>query len=192
MVHLSDISWNEAGEEAIRKFRKGDLVEAVILAVDAEGNRISLGVKQLQKDPFSDFTSSHEKGAIVKGVIKAVDAKGATVELTDGVEATLKASEIIRDRVEDASKHLTVGQEIEAKIIGVDRKARVINLSIKAKDEAEEREACEVVTSAAGPKTIGDFSYSVSQLLSHALRAARCTPRVLCKSVLTCDLKSTR
>ena len=116
LVHLSDISWNEAGEEAIRKFRKGDLVEAVILAVDAEGNRISLGVKQLQKDPFSDFTSSHEKGAIVKGVIKAVDAKGATVELTDGVEATLKASEIIRDRVEDASKHLTVGQEIEAKI----------------------------------------------------------------------------
>ena len=165
LVHLSDISWNEAGEEAIRKFRKGDLVEAVILAVDAEGNRISLGVKQLQKDPFSDFTSSHEKGAIVKGVIKAVDAKGATVELTDGVEATLKASEIIRDRVEDASKHLTVGQEIEAKIIGVDRKARVINLSIKAKDEAEEREAmtavrntqAEVMTSAAGPKTIGDL-----------------------------------
>ncbi len=168
LVHLSDISWNEAGEEAIRKFRKGDLVEAVILAVDAEGNRISLGVKQLQKDPFSDFTSSHEKGAIVKGVIKAVDAKGATVELTDGVEATLKASEIIRDRVEDASKHLTVGQEIEAKIIGVDRKARVINLSIKAKDEAEEREAMSnlrntqaaevaAAATAAGPRTIGDL-----------------------------------
>jgi small subunit ribosomal protein S1 len=169
LVHLSDISWNEAGEEAIRKFRKGDLVEAVILAVDAEGNRISLGIKQLAKDPFSDFAASHEKGAIVKGVIKAVDAKGATVELADGVEANLKASEIIRDRVEDASKHLTVGQEIEAKIIGVDRKARVINLSIKAKDEAEEREAITnlrntasqvaeaAATTAAGPKTIGDL-----------------------------------
>jgi small subunit ribosomal protein S1 len=141
LVHLSDIAWNEPGEEAIRKFRKGDLVEAVILAVDAEGNRISLGIKQLQKDPFSDFTTANEKGAIVKGVVKAVDAKGATVELADGVEASLKASEIIRDRVEDASKHLTVGQEVEAKIISIDRKSRVISLSIKAKDEAEEREA---------------------------------------------------
>ncbi|HEX5362062.1 MAG TPA: S1 RNA-binding domain-containing protein, partial [Fluviicoccus sp.] len=163
LVHLSDISWNEAGEEAIRKFRKGDLVEAVILAVDAEGNRISLGVKQLQKDPFSDFTTANEKGAIVKGVVKAVDAKGATVELADGVEASLKASEIIRDRVEDASKHLTVGQEVEAKIIGVDRKSRVISLSIKAKDEAEEREAITNLRNApqeagaAGPRTIGDL-----------------------------------
>ena len=164
LVHLSDISWNEAGEEAIRKFRKGDLVEAVILAVDAEGNRISLGIKQLAKDPFSDFAASHEKGAVVKGTVKAVDAKGATVELAEGVEANLKASEIVRDRVEDASKHLTVGQEIEAKIIGVDRKARVINLSIKAKDEAEEREAmsnmrnqADAAATAAGPRTIGDL-----------------------------------
>jgi len=163
LVHLSDISWNEAGEEAIRKFRKGDLVEAVILAVDADGNRISLGVKQLQKDPFSDYTAANEKGSIVKGVVKSVDAKGAVVELADTVEATLKASEIIRDRVEDASKHLSVGQEIEAKIIGIDRKSRIINLSIKAKDEADEREAIASLKntqqdlSGNGPRTIGDL-----------------------------------
>nr|HQV23735.1 S1 RNA-binding domain-containing protein [Agitococcus sp.] len=122
-------------------------------------------IKQLAKDPFSDFTASHEKGAVVKGTVKAVDAKGATIELAEGVEANLKASEIVRDRVEDASKHLTVGQEIEAKIIGVDRKARVINLSIKAKDEAEEREAMSNLRNTAqaadaaanAPRTIGDL-----------------------------------
>jgi len=161
LVHLSDISWNETGEEAVRKFKKGDAVEAVILSVDPERERISLGVKQLERDPFGDFVATHEKGAIVKGKVKSVDAKGATIEVMDGVEASLKASEISRDRVEDASKHLTVGQAIDAKIIGIDRKARLITLSIKAKDEAEEREAIsslrEQEPEASGPKTIGDL-----------------------------------
>ncbi|MGE8544937.1 MAG: 30S ribosomal protein S1, partial [Acinetobacter johnsonii] len=141
LVHLSDISWNEQGEEAIRRYKKGDTVEAVILSVDAEGNRISLGIKQLNSDPFNDFLAANERGALVKGTVTAVDAKGATVKLADEVEATLKASEINRDRVEDATKFLEVGQEVEAKIINVDRKSRSINLSIKAKDEAEEKEA---------------------------------------------------
>ena len=136
-------------------------MEAVILSVDPERERISLGVKQLERDPFGDFVATHEKGAIVKGKVKSVDAKGATIEVMDGVEASLKASEISRDRVEDASKHLTVGQAIDAKIIGIDRKARVITLSIKAKDEAEEREAIsslrEQEPESSGPKTIGDL-----------------------------------
>ena len=165
LVHLSDISWNEAGEEAIRRYKKGDTVEAVILSVDAEGNRISLGVKQLNNDPFNDYLSKNERGALVKGTITEVDARGATVKLADDIEATLKASEINRDRVEDATKHLSVGQEIEAKIINVDRKSRSINLSIKAKDEAEEREAINNLRTTtpaaanqdAGPKTLGDL-----------------------------------
>ena len=164
LVHLSDISWNEAGEEAIRRYKKGDTVDAVILSVDAEGNRISLGVKQLSNDPFNDFASANERGAMVKGTVTAVDARGATVNLGSDIEATLKASEINRDRVEDATKHLTVGQEIEAKIINVDRKTRTINLSIKSKDEAEEREALNTLRTATtaaqdtnGPRTIGDL-----------------------------------
>ncbi len=165
LVHLSDISWNEAGEEAIRRYKKGDTVEAVILSVDAEGNRISLGVKQLNNDPFNDYLSKNERGALVKGTITEVDARGATVKLADDIEATLKASEINRDRVEDATKHLSVGQEIEAKIINVDRKSRTINLSIKAKVEAEEREAINNLRTTspaasnqdAGPKTLGDL-----------------------------------
>ncbi|NWK81733.1 30S ribosomal protein S1 [Acinetobacter sp. SwsAc4] len=164
LVHLSDISWNEQGEEAIRRYKKGDTVEAVILSVDAEGNRISLGIKQLNSDPFNDFLAANERGALVKGTVTAVDAKGATVKLADDIEATLKASEINRDRVEDATKFLEVGQEVEAKIINVDRKSRSINLSIKAKDEAEEKEAVNnarqaaaQVSEANGPKTIGDL-----------------------------------
>ena len=162
LVHLSDISWNEQGEEAIRRYKKGDTVEAVILSVDAEGNRISLGVKQLNSDPFNDFLAANERGALVKGTVTAVDAKGATVKLADEVEASLKASEINRDRVEDATKFLEVGQEVEAKIINVDRKSRSINLSIKAKDEAEEKEAVASLKTATtaqdnGPKTIGDL-----------------------------------
>ncbi|MFW1753382.1 30S ribosomal protein S1 [Acinetobacter wanghuae] len=162
LVHLSDISWNEQGEEAIRRYKKGDTVEAVILSVDAEGNRISLGIKQMNNDPFNDFLATNERGALVKGTVTAVDAKGATVKLADEVEATLKASEINRDRVEDATKFLEVGQEVEAKIINVDRKSRAINLSIKAKDEAEEKEAVAnlktvATTSENGPKTIGDL-----------------------------------
>ena len=161
LVHLSDISWNEQGEEAIRRFKKGDTVEAVILSVDAEGNRISLGIKQLNNDPFNDFLATNERGALVKGTVTAVDARGATVKLADEVEAQLKASEINRDRVEDATKFLEVGQEVEAKIINVDRKSRAINLSIKAKDEAEEKEAVAnlrqtTTTQENGPKTIGD------------------------------------
>lgn len=162
LVHLSDISWNEQGEEAIRRYKKGDTVEAVILSVDAEGNRISLGIKQLNSDPFNDFLAANERGALVKGTVAAVDAKGATVKLGDEIEATLKASEINRDRVEDATKFLEVGQEVEAKIINVDRKSRSINLSIKAKDEAEEKEAVANLRTASvsqdnGPKTIGDL-----------------------------------
>jgi len=161
LVHLSDISWNEAGEEAIRRYKKGDTVDAVILSVDAEGNRISLGMKQLSNDPFNEFTTNNDRGSVVKGTIKAVDAKGATVDLGNDIEGVLKASEINRDRVEDATKHLTVGQEVEAKIINVDRKARTINLSIKAKDEAEDREAINNLKAAAaegnGPRTIGDL-----------------------------------
>ncbi len=162
LVHLSDISWNEQGEEAIRRYKKGDTVEAVILSVDAEGNRISLGIKQMNNDPFNDFLAANERGALVKGTVTAVDARGATVKLADEVEATLKASEINRDRVEDATKFLEVGQEVEAKIINVDRKSRSINLSIKAKDEAEEKEAVANLKTAAGgqdngPKTIGDL-----------------------------------
>ena len=162
LVHLSDISWNEQGEEAIRRYKKGDTVEAVILSVDAEGNRISLGIKQLNSDPFNDFLAANERGALVKGTVTAVDAKGATVKLGDEIEATLKASEINRDRVEDATKFLEVGQEVEAKIINVDRKSRSINLSIKAKDEAEEKEAVANLRTASvsqdnGPKTIGDL-----------------------------------
>ncbi|WP_273776750.1 MULTISPECIES: 30S ribosomal protein S1 [unclassified Acinetobacter] len=162
LVHLSDISWNEQGEDAIRRYKKGDTVEAVILSVDAEGNRISLGIKQLNSDPFNDFLAANERGALVKGTVTAVDARGATVKLADEVEATLKASEINRDRVEDATKFLEVGQEVEAKIINVDRKSRSINLSIKAKDEAEEKEAVANLRTASaaqenGPKTIGDL-----------------------------------
>ncbi|CAB1213224.1 30S ribosomal protein S1 [Acinetobacter bouvetii] len=162
LVHLSDISWNEQGEEAIRRYKKGDTVEAVILSVDAEGNRISLGIKQMNSDPFNDFLAANERGALVKGTVTAVDARGATVKLADEVEATLKASEINRDRVEDATKFLEVGQEVEAKIINVDRKSRSINLSIKAKDEAEEKEAVANLRQATtgqdnGPKTIGDL-----------------------------------
>ena len=166
LVHLSDISWNETGEDAIRNYNKGDTVEAMVLSVDAEANRISLGVKQLSSDPFNEYLVGNDRGAIVNGKVKEVDAKGATIELADEVEAYLRASEIQRDRVEDATKHLTVGDDVEAKIISVDRKTRNINLSIKAKDEAEERQAIKDLgstntTAAAGsdaqPKTIGDL-----------------------------------
>ena len=167
LVHLSDISWNETGEEAIRNYNKGDTVEAMVLSVDSEANRISLGVKQLTSDPFNEYLVNNDRGAIVNGKVKEVDAKGATIELADEVEAYLRASEIQRDRVEDATKHLTVGDDVEAKIISVDRKTRNISLSIKAKDEAEERQAIKELSSttttstAAGseaqPKTIGDL-----------------------------------
>ncbi len=141
LVHLSDLSWNEEGEEAVRNYSKGDELEAVVLAVDAERERISLGIKQMEKDPFSSFSGENAKGSIVKGVIKEVDAKAAIVDLGDGIEGTLRASELARDRVEDARTVLTVGQEIEAKYLGMDRKNRTIMLSIKAKDNDDEAAA---------------------------------------------------
>ncbi|ECC9513921.1 30S ribosomal protein S1 [Salmonella enterica subsp. enterica] len=141
LVHLSDISWNVAGEEAVREYKKGDEIAAVVLQVDAERERISLGVKQLAEDPFNNWVALNKKGAIVTGKVTAVDAKGATVELADGVEGYLRASEASRDRVEDATLVLSVGDEVEAKFTGVDRKNRAISLSVRAKDEADEKDA---------------------------------------------------
>ncbi len=145
LVHLSDISWNVTGEEAVREYKKGDEIAAVVLQVDAERERISLGVKQLAEDPFNNYLASIKKGAIVNGKVIAVDAKGATVELTLGVEGYLRASEASRDRVEDATLVLNVGDDVEAKYTGVDRKNRVINLSVRAKDEADEKDAIATV-----------------------------------------------
>ena len=147
LVHLSDISWNEVGEEAVRRFKKGDELDTVILSVDPERERISLGIKQLESDPFSEYVQENDKGAIVKGIVKEVDAKGAIITLANDIEATLKASEISRDRVEDARNVLKEGQQVEAKIISVDRKSRVIQLSIKSKDDAEEKEAIQSLNS---------------------------------------------
>ncbi len=140
LVHLSDISWNIPGEEAVRNYKKGDEIEAVVLAVDPERERISLGIKQLDQDPFSQYMAAHSKGSIVKGVVKQVDAKAAIVDLGEGIEGVLRASELSRDRVEDASTVLKVGDEVEAKFMGLDRKSRVVSLSIKAKDSDEEAE----------------------------------------------------
>ncbi|TYY97443.1 30S ribosomal protein S1 [Klebsiella pneumoniae] len=145
LVHLSDISWNVAGEEVVREYKKGDEIAAVVLQVDAERERISLGVKQLAEDPFNNYVALNKKGAIVVGKVTAVDAKGATVELADGVEGYLRASEASRDRVEDATLVLSVGDEVEAKFTGVDRKNRVVSLSVRAKDEAEEKDAIATV-----------------------------------------------
>ncbi|MEC6814183.1 30S ribosomal protein S1 [Photobacterium toruni] len=141
LVHLSDISWNVSGEDAVRDFKKGDEISAVVLAVDAERERISLGVKQIEEDPFNSFVADTKKGALVTGKVIAVDAKGATVELAEGVEGYLRASEASVDRVEDATLILAVGDSIESKFTGVDRKNRVVNLSVRAKDVAEEQEA---------------------------------------------------
>ena len=145
LVHLSDISWNVAGEEAVREYKKGDEIAAVVLQVDAERERISLGVKQLAEDPFNNYLSMNKKGTIVTGKVTAVDAKGATVELAGGVEGYLRASEASRDRVEDATLVLNVGDDVEAKFTGVDRKNRAISLSVRAKDEADEKDAIATV-----------------------------------------------
>ena len=145
LVHLSDISWNVAGEEAVREYKKGDEIAAVVLQVDAERERISLGVKPLAEDPFNNWVALNKKGAIVNGKVTAVDAKGATVELADGVEGYLRASEASRDRVEDATLVLSVGDDVEAKFTGVDRKNRAISLSVRAKDEADEKDAIATV-----------------------------------------------
>ncbi|MFN2309107.1 MAG: 30S ribosomal protein S1 [Gammaproteobacteria bacterium] len=158
LVHLSDISWNLPGEEAVRNYKKGDEVEAVVLAVDPERERISLGVKQMDRDPFSNFVGEHAKGSIVKGTVREVDAKAAIIDLGDGIEGTLRASDLARDRVEDARTVLKVGEEIEAKFMGVDRKSRMISLSIKAKESDEEAEAVSDYTrSGSATTTLGDL-----------------------------------
>lgn len=161
LVHLSDLSWTENGEDAIRNYNKGDTVDAVVLGVDAEANRISLGIKQLDSDPFNEYLLAHDRGAIVKGTISEVDAKGAKVHLADEVEGYVRASDIQQERVDDASTVLQVGQEIEAKIVGVDRKSRSISLSMKAKDEAEQRDAIKALSAnnaaEVAPRTIGDL-----------------------------------
>jgi small subunit ribosomal protein S1 len=141
LVHLSDLSWHKTGEEAVRDFKKGDEVEATVLAIDVERERISLGIKQLEGDPFNSYAATHEKGAIVSGTVRSVDPKGAVVMLAGDVEAYLRASEISRDRVEDARNHLKEGDTIEAMVVNVDRKSRSINLSLKAKDTVETAEA---------------------------------------------------
>ncbi len=159
LIHLSDISWNMPGEEAVRNYAKGDDVEAVILAIDPERERISLGIKQMEKDPFSNYVAEHRKGCIVIGKVKEVDAKGAIIELEDSVEGYLRASELSRDRVEDARTLLKVGDEVEAKFMGVDRKNRSISLSIKAKDSDDEAEAMQDYNraAAAANPTLGDL-----------------------------------
>ncbi|AEG00299.1 30S ribosomal protein S1 [Methylomonas methanica] len=158
LVHMSDISWNENDEEAIRNYKKGDEVETVILAVDPERERISLGIKQLEQDPFQNYIALNEKGALVKGTVKEVDAKGAVITLADNVEGYLRAAEIQRDRVEDARTLLKEGDEIEAKFVGVDKKTKSISLSIKAKDVEEESNAIKDYSQqSAGTATLGDI-----------------------------------
>ncbi|HET7306287.1 MAG TPA: 30S ribosomal protein S1 [Gammaproteobacteria bacterium] len=159
LVHLSDLSWDIPGEEAVRNFKKGDEVEAVVLAVDPERERISLGMKQLEKDPLSNFLAAHPKGSIVTGAVKSVDAKGAVVDLAEGIEGYLRASELSRDRVEDARTVLKEGETVEAKFIAVDRKSRSINISIKAKELHEEAQAIDDYSSkaSAGTTTLGDL-----------------------------------
>ena len=141
LIHMSDISWDETGEDVVRNYKKGDEIEAVVLSIDAERERISLGIKQMEQDPISTFIAENKKGSIVTGTVLSVDAKAAIIDLGDGVEGTLRASELSRDRVEDASTVLKVGEEVEAKLMGVDRKNRGIALSIKAKDYDDETEA---------------------------------------------------
>jgi small subunit ribosomal protein S1 len=160
LVHLSDLSWTETGEEAVRRFKKGDEVEAVVLAIDVERERISLGIKQLQGDPVAGYSNQLEKGAVVTGTVKSVDAKGAVIALSDDVEGYLRASDISRERVEDARTHLKEGDEVEAMIVNVDRKTRSINLSIKAKDSADaadvlQKMAAETGGAASGTTNLG-------------------------------------
>jgi small subunit ribosomal protein S1 len=160
LVHLSDISWHEAGEEAVRKYKKGDELETVVLAIDPERERISLGIKQLEADPFSEYVATNDKGAVVKGIVKEVEAKAAVITLAPDVDAVLKASELSREKVEDARNLLKVGDEVEAKIIAVDRKNRSISLSVKSKDVEEEKAAIKELSTKqteSAPATLGDL-----------------------------------
>jgi small subunit ribosomal protein S1 len=153
LVHLSDLSWNKPGEEAVRDYKKGDELDAVVLSIDVERERISLGIKQLEGDPFNTFVATHEKGALVTGTVKSVDAKGAVISLAGDVEGYLRASEVARDRVEDARTHLKEGDTVNAMIINIDRKNRNINLSIKAKEVADETEAMQKLQTASAAST---------------------------------------
>jgi small subunit ribosomal protein S1 len=159
LVHLSDISWDQPGEEAVRNYQKAQQLEAMVLSIDPERERISLGIKQLAKDPFSAYIADNPKGTIVKGVVKEVDARGAVIDLGNGVEGQLRASELGRDRVEDARAVLKVGEPVEAKFTGVDRKSRTISLSIKAKEAHEEAEAVQSYRSETAPSgtSLGDL-----------------------------------
>ncbi|HYB33632.1 MAG TPA: 30S ribosomal protein S1 [Steroidobacteraceae bacterium] len=159
LVHLSDISWDQPGEEAVRNYQKGQQLEAMVLSIDPERERISLGIKQLAKDPFSAYIADNPKGTIVRGVVKEVDARGAVIDLGNGVEGQLRASELGRDRVEDARAVLKVGEQVEAKFTGVDRKSRTISLSIKAKEAHEEAEAVQSYRSETTPSgtTLGEL-----------------------------------
>lgn len=160
LVHLSDLSWSDGGEDSVRDFAKGDEVEAVVLSIDAERERISLGIKQMQQDPVSDFVVANPKGSIVKGVVEEVDARGASIKLAEEVLGYVRASDIARDRVEDARTALSVGEEIEARFMGLDRKNRMISLSIKGKEDKEEKDAVREYASASetsGTTNLGDI-----------------------------------
>ena len=167
LVHLSDISWNATGEEAVRDYKKGEEVTAVVMQVDAERERISLGIKQLEEDPFNNYLAANKKGAIVTGTVTEVDAKGAKVELAESVEGYVRAADISRDRVEDASTELSVGDSIEARFMGVDRKNRTLSLSIRAKDEVEEKEAVESVNKQQ------DSGSGLNSAMAEAFKAAK-------------------
>ena len=167
LVHLSDISWNATGDEAVREFKKGEEVTAIVLQVDAERERISLGIKQLEEDPFNNYLASIKKGAIVTGKVIEVDAKGAKIELADSVEGYVRVADISRDRIEDASTVLKVGDSIEARYMGVDRKGRALSLSIRAKDEVEEKEAMETVNKQQ------DDADGFSNAMAEAFKAAK-------------------
>ncbi|CAA6826365.1 MAG: SSU ribosomal protein S1p [uncultured Thiotrichaceae bacterium] len=159
LVHLSDISWNAPGEEAVRNFKKGDEVEAVVLAVDPDRERISLGIKQLEQDPFSNFVAAHSKGSVVEGTVVEVTAKSARIDLGEGIEGILRASELSRERVEDARTQLKEGDKIDAKFMGVDRKTRAINLSIKAKENEDDARVMKEYSSNSGgaSTSLGDI-----------------------------------
>ncbi len=170
LVHLSDISWDIPGEEAVRNYKKGEELEAVVLSIDPERERISLGVKQLDQDPLSKFLAEHEKGSIVKGVVKEVDARGAVIELEDGIEGQLRASELSRERVEDARMVLKPGEEVEARFMGLDRKNRTVSLSIKAKEAHEEAQAVESYRSDTGATPAGT---SLGELLKQQISGSK-------------------
>ncbi len=165
LVHLSDLSWTEAGEEAVRRFKKGDELEAIVLAIDVERERVSLGVKQLEGDPFNNFAAMNDKGSLVTGTVKSVEAKGAVIGLSEEVEGYLRASEISRDRVEDAGTHLKVGDSVEALVINIDRKARSIQLSIKAKDNVDTTEALQKNSTSAADSNAASGTTSLGALL---------------------------